>query len=89
MGFDIEVTEGQMEPFAQFPQPGNEARELRYLILRCLDHVLDPERPGLIRLWGVEAFTKRMLHGDLTDEHRDIIDIIQRINSPAQRPPGA
>jgi hypothetical protein len=85
MGYTIEVTEGQMEPFAQFPQPGNQARELRYLLLRCLDHVLDPERPGLIRLWGVETLTKRMLKGDLTSEHREIIDIIQRINAPHAR----
>jgi hypothetical protein len=69
-----------MEPFAQFPQPGNEARELRYMILRCLEHVLDPERPALIRLWGVEYLTKRMLRGDLTQEHRDIIEIIHHVN---------
>jgi len=85
MGYDIEVTEGQMEPFAQFPQPGNEARDLRYMILRCLDHVLDPERPALIRLWGVEFLTSRMLRGDLTQEHRDIIEIIQHINNPQIR----
>jgi hypothetical protein len=86
LGYSIEVTEGQMEPYAQFQQPGNEARDLRYLLLRCLQHVLDPERPALIRLWGVEELTKHMLRGELTDEHRDIIQIIQRLNGtrPAQ-----
>jgi hypothetical protein len=88
-GYAIEVTEGQMEPFAQFPQPGNSARDLRFLILRCLDKVLDPQRPGLIRLWGIEELTKRMLSGRLTSEHRDIIEIIRRVNHASVSPLGA
>ena len=60
-------------------------RNLRYMILRCLDHVLDPEKPALIRLWGVEYLTRRMLGGDLTQEHRDIIEIIQHVNNPQVR----
>jgi hypothetical protein len=81
LGFDIEVTEAQMEPFGQFQSPGNSARDLRFLLLRCLDKVLDPQRPALIRLWGVELLTQRMLSGDLTAEHREIVSIIRRVNS--------
>jgi hypothetical protein len=88
-GYAIEVTEGQMEPFAQFPQPGNSARDLRFLILRCLDKVLDPQRPALIRLWGIEALTKRMAAGQLTPEHRDIIEIIRHVNHDDRAPQGA
>jgi hypothetical protein len=70
-----------MEPFGQFQSPGNSARDLRFLLLRCLDKVLDPQRPALIRLWGVELLTERMLSGDLTDEHREIVSIIRRVNA--------
>jgi hypothetical protein len=79
-GYGIEVTEGQMEPWGQFEQPGNLVRELRYMLLRCLDEVLDPQKPALIRLWGVEELTKRMIAGETTREHRDMIEVIQRVN---------
>jgi hypothetical protein len=80
LGYRIEVTEGQMEPYDYFQQPGNSVRDLRYMLQRCFDHVLDPERPGLVRLWGVEELVKKMVKGDLTDDHRQIIELIQTIN---------
>jgi len=36
--------------------------------------------PALIRIWGVEELAKKMLRGDLTDEHRQIIALVQSIN---------
>lgn len=80
LGFEIEVSEGQAEPYGQFESPGNSARDFRFMILRCLDKVLDPERPALIRVWGIEYLTGRMLAGDLSEQHRDIIEIIQTVN---------
>jgi hypothetical protein len=83
LGFRIEVTEGQAEPYGKFLSPGNSARDLRFLILRCLDKVLDRQAPALIRLWGVEELTKRMIGGSLTDEHRRMIEILQAVNARA------
>jgi hypothetical protein len=80
IGFRIEVTEGQAEPYDYFKQPGNSARDFRFLLLRCLDKVFDPQAPALLRIWGVEELTKKMLHGEVTDEHRQIIELIQTIN---------
>lgn len=80
VGYRIEVTEGQMEPYGHFEQPGNLVRDLRYMLQRVFDHVLDPQAPGLVRLWGVEELVKKMISGDLTDEHRQIIELIQAIN---------
>ena len=80
LGFGIEVSEAQAEPYGKFQTPGNSARDFRFLLLRCLDSVLDPQRPALIRIWGLERLTERMLSGDLTAEHRDIIQIIQTLN---------
>jgi hypothetical protein len=81
LGFKIEVSEAQAEPFGRFQSPGNSARDFRFLILRCLEKVLDPQRPGLIRIWGLERLAERMLSGSLTSEHRDIIEIIQTVNN--------
>lgn len=81
VGYRIEVTEGQMEPYGHFQQPGNSATDLRYMLQRCIDHVLDPEQPALVRLWGIEELVKKMLTGALTNEHRQIIGLIQRVNS--------
>ncbi len=80
LGYRIEVTEAQMEPYGHFQQPGNEVRDLRYMLQRCFDYVLDPKEPALVRLWGVEELVKKMLIGDLTDEHRQIIELVQTIN---------
>jgi hypothetical protein len=80
VGYRIEVTEGQMEPYGHFQQPGNSSTDLRYMLQRCIDHVLDPEQPALVRLWGVEELTKKMMAGELTDEHRRIIELIQTVN---------
>ncbi len=83
LGYRLEVTEGQMEPYGHLTSPGNSARDFRYMLLRCLDEVLDRRAPALIRLWGVEELTKRMLAGRLTNEHRQIIELIEAINSGA------
>jgi hypothetical protein len=88
LGFRIEVTEGQMEPYGKFTEPGNSAKDFRFLLLRCLEKVLDPEEPRLLRIWGVEELTKHMLRRDLTDEHAQIIELIQTLNSAAHSTPG-
>ena len=87
LGFPIEVTEGQAEPYGKFKEPGNSARDFRFLLLRCLEKVLDPEAPKLLRIWGVEELTKHMMRNDLTDEHRQIIEIIQTVNAAAHLEP--
>jgi hypothetical protein len=79
--FRVEVTEGQAEPYGHLTRPGNSAADFRYMVLRCLDKVLDAEEPALIRIWGVEALASRMISGGLTDEHRQIIELIQRVNA--------
>jgi hypothetical protein len=81
-GFKIEVTEAQAEPYLQFRTPGNSARDFRFVLLRLLDKVLDPREPGLIRIWGVEELAKRFLRGEATQEHRQILEMLQTVNAP-------
>ena len=81
IGFRIEVTEGQAEPYGYLTSPGNSVRDFRYPVLRSLDEVLDRREPALLRVWGVEEIAKKALRGQLTDEHRQIIDIFQTVNN--------
>jgi hypothetical protein len=83
IGFRIEVSEAQAEPYGKFQSPGNSARDFRFVLLRCLDKVLDPRAPALIRIWGLERLLQRMQSGEITDEHRQIIEIIQAVNGAA------
>ena len=88
LGFALEVTEGQMEPYAQFTEPGNSVKHLRFLLLRTTDRVFEHKAPAkLLRLWGVEELTKKMVAGELTDEHRQMIALIQTINGAAHTGP--
>jgi hypothetical protein len=89
LGFTIEVTEGQMEPYHHLTSPGNSVRDLRFLIMRCLDKVFDPRRPALLRIWGIEELAKRMLRGEMTDEHRQIVELFEAINAPSLDAPVA
>jgi hypothetical protein len=80
IGYGIEVTEGQAEPYGHFTEPGNSAREFRFMLLRCLDKVFDPKAAALLRIWGVEELAKKILRGRANDEHHQIVELIQTVN---------
>ncbi len=86
VGFRIEVSEAQAEPFAHITAPGNSARDFRFMLLRCAGKVLDPGRDSVLRIWGVEQLTKKIFAGDSTAEHAAICDMIRRLTDiPGQR----
>jgi hypothetical protein len=76
-----------MEPYQYLTTPGNRVQDLRFLILRLLDQALDPHRTALIRVWGAEELTRKMLHGELTSEHREMIAVFQHVNGQGETPP--
>ncbi|MGE5042036.1 MAG: hypothetical protein ACM3IJ_03975 [Candidatus Levyibacteriota bacterium] len=79
-GYAIEVTEGQFEKWGPYVSPGNDIHEFRFMLERCMDEVLDMNRPSLLRLWGVESLAWNIMHGGLTEDRKQIIDLIKRIN---------
>jgi hypothetical protein len=85
LGFRIEVTEGQAEPYGHMTTPGNSARDFRFMLLRLLSKVLDPNAPAVIRIWGVEELAKRFIRGEANAEHRQILELVQAINGKATR----
>ena len=88
LGFGMEITEAQMEPYGHFSEPGNSAKHLRFLLLRTTDRVFEHTASSkLMRLWGVEELTMKMAAGTLTDEHRQMIELIQTVNASAHDAP--
>jgi len=81
--FKIEVTEAQFEPWGYLIDPGSRIRDLRFVILRCLQNILrlDPKKKSVLRLWGIEHLTKRALANDMTPEHLEMVKLIQSINA--------
>lgn len=79
VGFRIEVSEGQAEPYAHVTAPGNSVRDLRFMLLRCADKVLDPLQVEPLRIWGVEYWAKKQHAGWATAEHAAMFDLVRRL----------
>lgn len=85
---EVELTEGGLEPWKVNPgpgeeelaRPGNSVREARYMFLRANKNILRTGQPARAGAWGIERLAYLAKTGQLTDEHRQIIDLIQRVN---------
>lgn len=84
-GYNIEITEGQAEAWKPYFSPGNSAQEFRFMILRCMNEVLNMDRQSVLRIWGAEPLVRRMMNDDLTGDHDQIIDMIKRVNPQKPR----
>jgi hypothetical protein len=80
IGYTIEVTEAQTEPWLPIKSPGNSAQEFRFLLLRTSQFLLNCRKKSLMRIWGIEHLALSTIHGTDTLEHQQIVDLIQRIN---------
>ena len=78
--YKIEVTELQNEPWGSQTSPGNSASDLRFIIQRSLDHLIDPDKESVLRIWGIEMLVRRMIRGRLSKEQTEITDLITKIN---------
>lgn len=79
--YQIEISEAQLEPWHSVVSPGNSAQEFRYLLVRCISHILPQNQRGVIRVWGIEHLVGKALNKTMDHEHKEILDIIKRINS--------
>jgi hypothetical protein len=80
-GYRIEVSEGQAEPFGSLKSPGNSVRDFRFMLTRCAENIVDPKAPSVIRVWGVEELTKKVLRGEATPDHEAIVELVRAINA--------
>lgn len=76
---NIEVSEAQFEPWGRTVHPGQNLRELHWILLRSL-RFFDRENHALIRLWGVEQLADRMLKGMQWKDDEQQVDLIRAVN---------
>ncbi len=79
-GFKLEISEAQFEPWVEAKSPGNSYKDFLYLLDRCSKFFPEEYDYKLVRLWGIEEFVCKMMTGGMTDEHREILKDIRRIN---------
>lgn len=78
----FEVTEAQFEQWGrQILSPGNSLHEFEYVLLRCIYSLLNTHKGGIIRLWGTERLGYIIHTQKMHQDHKDIVKIIQNINS--------
>jgi hypothetical protein len=81
-GYEIEVTEAQFEQWGKrYLSPGFSHHEAKYLIGRIVDNILDSEKGGIIRLWGLERYAKKKSENTLLEDQEKNINLITSINS--------
>ncbi len=80
-GFEIEMTETQVEPWegTNWGNSGNSAHEWRFALLRSLD-VINSDKPSVIRMWGVEHLLQMKQKGTWTQDHEEIVELTKKIN---------
>lgn len=80
IGYKIEVTEGQTEPWLPITSPGNSALEFRFLTLRVIKYLLNQKEKSVLRIWGIEHLALARLDDRLSRDQIEIIEIIQSVN---------
>lgn len=80
IGFDIEISEGQFEPWGVQKSPGNSYEDFEYLIDKSNEILSKNGKRKVLRLWGVEEFAQRFLDGKEGDIHRKIAKRIKYCN---------
>jgi hypothetical protein len=79
VGFEVEVTEGQMEPWGS-ELPGNSLEHLQFVLKRCLT-IVNTTVASTVRVWGAEGLAVSMLLRDANSAHRGMCSTIAAINA--------
>ena len=75
--FNLEISEGQFEPWGVANTPGNSYSDYMYLLDRCMEYFPNDYIYKLIRLWGVEELALKMQNGEVNSEHKIIVEGIK------------
>lgn len=77
MGFGLEISEGQFEPWGDMVTPGNSYVDYEYLLDKCNRYFPMDYPYKLVRLWGTEELALKILNNTLSEEHERIIGAIK------------
>lgn len=72
IGFDLEISEGQFEPWTSIKSPGNSIKDFDYLVKRASKLFSKDSSCKLIRLWGIEGFVWKLMTGRANQIHSEI-----------------
>lgn len=76
LGFGLEISEGQFEPWGKKITPGNSLDDFKYLLEKCYTYFPEGYKYKLVRLWGIEEFGMRVINKQLSQEHKKILQEI-------------
>ena len=86
LGYDIEVTEAQAEPWNPAPDVGDSLRHFERVLGESITYVLNPQQPAsVIRMWGIEHQITRRLGGS-GGQNAAILDLTREINAIGSEP---
>lgn len=77
MGFGLEISEGQFEPWGKQKTPGNSYKDYEYLLEKCNRYFPNEYPYKLLRLWGTEELALKIYSNKILDEHKRIISSIK------------
>jgi hypothetical protein len=81
LGFRIEVTEAQAEPFGSVRSVGDSLPYYQHVLAECIDRVLAPDQRGApIRMFGLEYQMQRVLSGHATPGNDGILSLTRTLN---------
>lgn len=80
LGFGLEISEAQMEPWGTQTLPGNSYEEFEYLVENAIKLFPEEYPTRLIRLWGTEELALKIKTGNVTNEHLAIMGDIKEGN---------
>lgn len=87
-GYRIEVTEAQAEPYGNQQAVGNSIAHYQHVLAECINGVLNPAQPAsVIRMWGVEYQTARVLSRTASDANRQILELTRDVNALTAKSP--
>lgn len=79
LGFELEISEGQFEPWGKVVSPGNSYLDYEYLINKSIRYFPKEYQYKLIRLWGSERLALKILNRKVNEEHEKIIASISHL----------
>ncbi len=77
MGFGLEISEGQFEPWGKQKTPGNSYIDFEYLLNKCNRYFPKEYKYKLLRLWGTEEFALKILNNKISEDHKRIMSSIK------------
>ncbi len=81
MGFGLEISEGQFEPWGKQKTPGNSYMDYEYLLKKCNRYFPKQYPYKLLRLWGTEELGLKIFSNKISEEHKRIISSIKETSN--------